>query len=195
MFSSAEKTVNHANLHNNQAGRATFFRKANEETFTGDVNSRSFFHPSIQPKLTVSQPDDPYEKEADAVAENVMKMPEPVAGPVNEKEEEKLQQKEEDEKEDIQPKLQTPVISAIKCKEKEEEEETVQTKQLLLHRKEGTGVCSECADGAEQDRGQGCLQRKSNSYLNSSIVQRNSRAPPTPSASFQNTLNLSLIHI
>ena len=103
MFSPAEKTVNHANLHNKQAGRATFFKKATEETFTSDVNSRSFFHPAIQSKLTVSQPDDPYEKEADAVAENVMKMPEPVAGPANEKEEEKLQRKEEDEKEDIQP--------------------------------------------------------------------------------------------
>jgi hypothetical protein len=32
---------------------------------------------SIQPKLTVSQPDDPYEQEADRVAEKVMRMPAP----------------------------------------------------------------------------------------------------------------------
>src|SRR5690606_40934047 len=31
----------------------------------------------IQPKLTVGAPDDPYEKEADAVAEKVMRMPQP----------------------------------------------------------------------------------------------------------------------
>ena len=34
-------------------------------------------HLLIQPKLTVGSPDDPYEKEADAVADRVMRMPEP----------------------------------------------------------------------------------------------------------------------
>src|SRR5262245_15824153 len=32
----------------------------------------------IQPKLAVSTPDDPYEQEADRVAERVLRMPEPV---------------------------------------------------------------------------------------------------------------------
>ena len=31
--------------------------------------------PIIQPKLTVSEPDDPYEREADRVADQVMRMP------------------------------------------------------------------------------------------------------------------------
>lgn len=33
--------------------------------------------PAIQPKLTISQPNDPYEQEADRVADEVMRMPEP----------------------------------------------------------------------------------------------------------------------
>jgi len=35
----------------------------------------SFFKPLIQPKLTINQPNDIYEQEADAVAERVMRMP------------------------------------------------------------------------------------------------------------------------
>jgi hypothetical protein len=35
----------------------------------------------LQPKLTVGAPDDPYEKEADAVADRVMRMPGPAAAP------------------------------------------------------------------------------------------------------------------
>src|SRR5690554_7559785 len=31
----------------------------------------------VQPKLTVGSPDDPYEREADAMADQVMRMPEP----------------------------------------------------------------------------------------------------------------------
>ena len=35
-------------------------------------NSSPYF---IQPKLTVGAPDDPYEKEADSVADRIMRMP------------------------------------------------------------------------------------------------------------------------
>ena len=37
--------------------------------------NRSFFKPLIQPKLTVNQPNDIYEQEADAMAERVMRIP------------------------------------------------------------------------------------------------------------------------
>ena len=40
-------------------------------------NESPFFEPVIQPKLAVNNPDDEYEKEADDMAERVMKMPEP----------------------------------------------------------------------------------------------------------------------
>jgi hypothetical protein len=38
------------------------------------VNKENFFKPFIQPKLTVNQPNDIYEQEADAMAEHVMRM-------------------------------------------------------------------------------------------------------------------------
>ncbi|WP_315817958.1 hypothetical protein [Paraflavitalea speifideaquila] len=42
-------------------------------------NSTPFFKPTIQPKLTINQPNDIYEQEADAMAEKVMRMPGNVA--------------------------------------------------------------------------------------------------------------------
>ena len=39
-----------------------------------------FFAPVVQPKLTVNQPGDEYEREADAAADQVMRMPSPLSG-------------------------------------------------------------------------------------------------------------------
>ncbi|MDH4275977.1 MAG: DUF4157 domain-containing protein, partial [Gammaproteobacteria bacterium] len=41
------------------------------------------YRPTVQTKLSVSQPDDPYEREADQVAEKVMRMPEPASSSAN----------------------------------------------------------------------------------------------------------------
>lgn len=54
---------------------------------------------AIQPKLTVSEPHDPYEQEADQVANTVMRMPEPQA-----------QQQPEEEEEAVQAKRIDPVV-------------------------------------------------------------------------------------
>lgn len=42
-------------------------------------NSGIFFKPLIQPKLSINQPNDIYEQEADAMADHVMRMPDPSA--------------------------------------------------------------------------------------------------------------------
>ncbi len=64
---------------------------------------------TIQPKLTVGAPDDPYEKEADSVADKVMRMPEKSF--IHKKcaacEEEKVQRKVEEDKTLAQAKFQT----------------------------------------------------------------------------------------
>src|SRR6188768_3394310 len=73
----AEKTSKPAITQHQQAG-GTFFRKAAEESFFGQQQPTAFFGQAIQPKLSVSQPGDPQEQEADAVADQVMRMPEPV---------------------------------------------------------------------------------------------------------------------
>lgn len=77
MFSAAEKTNQSATVVQQKAQQQSFFRKAEEESFFGSKEQSSFFNLPVQAKLSVSSPDDPQEKEADAVAENVMKMPDP----------------------------------------------------------------------------------------------------------------------
>ena len=63
--------------------------KVREGSFGGDRGSSAGYNPlwqslalrplSIQPKLAISQPDDPYEREADRVADRVMRMATPQA--------------------------------------------------------------------------------------------------------------------
>jgi len=74
-------------------------------------NERSFFGPLIQPKLTINQPNDIYEQEADAMADKVMRM----TG-----------------KDAVQMKFFTPSISTIqrKCTHCEEEEKKMQRKVM-----------------------------------------------------------------
>lgn len=109
----------------------------------------------IQAKLTIGQPDDTYEQEADRVAEQVMRMPEPRYP--EKKEDESIQTKpiasqitsliqrqeepEEEEEEEGEGEIQTkPIASQItplvqrqvepEEEKEEEEEETVQTKEV-----------------------------------------------------------------
>ena len=71
----------------------TFFRKAGEESFFGGKEQPSFFNAPIQAKLSISSPDDPQEKEADAVADNVMRMPAPVSDTISTENEKKIDKK------------------------------------------------------------------------------------------------------
>jgi hypothetical protein len=103
--------------------------------------------PTLQTKLTIGQPNDKYEQEADRVADEVMRMPEPrLQRQVEPEEEETLQAKflggqitplvqrqiepeEEEEEEPIQAKLADG--AQVQCQEEEpeeEEEEILQTK-------------------------------------------------------------------
>lgn len=96
MFTPSEKTNRHANTVQRKTGDAPFFRKASDEGFFGAKEQSSFFSPAIQPKLNVSSPDDPQEKEADAMADQVMRMPDPAAA---------VAEPEKKEDKSIQPKL------------------------------------------------------------------------------------------
>jgi len=119
MFSSATKTTKNVTAVPQKTAGTTFFRKAGEQSFFGSKETNSFFGKPVQAKLTVSTPDDPQEKEADTVADKVMRAPEPITvavTPVPAKEE-KLERKEEEE---VQPKLEMPVIDKIQTKEDDE---------------------------------------------------------------------------
>lgn len=92
------------------------------------VSNRPFFNHSgfdsfpgsIQPKLTIGQPGDKYEREADAVADRVMRMPDPQL---------QRQTSELDEEEMPMLKAQSPLMQ-MKCTECEKEEESLHRKPL-----------------------------------------------------------------
>ncbi|MCK4836614.1 MAG: hypothetical protein KAT17_08245, partial [Candidatus Aminicenantes bacterium] len=83
--------------------------------------------PVIQPKLTIGQPNDKYEQEADRVAEQVMRMPE----------QQVQRQPDEEEEELIQPKpIADQIIPLVQRQvelEEDDEEESVQTKTKSGH--------------------------------------------------------------
>jgi hypothetical protein len=91
------------------------------------TGSASVLHELIQPKLTVGEPGNKYEQEADQVAEQVMRMSEPSIQrqmePEEDEEEGMVQRKIADQ---ITPLVQRQVLPEMK----EEEEEVIQTKSI-----------------------------------------------------------------
>ena len=190
MFTSAEKTKNVNVQRQQQQPGQTFFRKAGEESFFAAKESSSFFSSTIQAKLSVSSPDDPQEKEADAVADQVMRMPEPVAA-TEKKEEEKVQKKEDDKEEKVQAKLQTPVISLQrKCETCEKENKTQAKLFRMIQRSEDPS--SSTADVANTESGTDYnIDRKELSVYHSDVIQRSGRGPPESSIPFEQNLSSS----
>ena len=125
--------------------------------------------PLIQTKLVVGQPDDEYEQEADRVADQVMRMPEP-----------RLQRQmvpegeDRDEEERVQPKPLatqiTPLVQRQVEPEEEEEEDTLQAKPLagqitpLVQRQE--------AEGEEEEEEEEPIQAKPLAAQITPLVQR-----------------------
>ncbi len=140
MFSSADKVNKSSVTVQRQSAQPFFARKHSESFFSGTETSSS--HTSfIQPKLSVSHPDDPQEKEADQMANKVMTMPEaaPVAAAANQQEEVQRKEGEEQElqrsaEEKKEEQVQKMDAGSIQMKEEEEvqraeEEKEVQRKE------------------------------------------------------------------
>lgn len=75
MVSPAEKTNQPSTVAQQKTQQQPFFKKAEEGSFFGSNEQLSFFRHPVQAKLDVSHPEDPLEKEADAMADHVMRMP------------------------------------------------------------------------------------------------------------------------
>ncbi len=101
------------------ASRILFFQK----TIGNQAVQRLFKSGAIQAKLRIGQPNDKYEQEADRVADQVMRMPEPRV---------QRQSEEEEGEEAIQSKPLTEQITPLiqRQVEEEDEEEPVQTKAI-----------------------------------------------------------------
>jgi len=125
-----------------------------QRTLGNQAVQRLFESGTIQAKLKIGKPGDKYEKEADRVADQVMRMPEPKISRQTEEEEEELVQpkpiaaqitplvqrqvepEEEEEEELVQPKLfsiEHPTLQR-QAEPEEEEEEPIQTKLLYIER-------------------------------------------------------------
>ena len=89
-----------------------------QQSIGSQATQRLIRSPYIQTKLTVSTPGDPYEREADRVADTVMRMPDPVVQRVPLA----VREDDEEEKEKIATKLDEPPIK--RQTEEEEDEES-----------------------------------------------------------------------
>jgi phage-related protein len=191
VFSSAEKTKNvQVHRQQQQPGR-TFFRKAGEESFFAAKESPSFFSSTIQAKLSVSSPDDPQEKEADAVADQVMRMTEPSTASAAPGEEEKIQAKEEKE-EQVQAKVEAPLSSVQRACANCDKEDKAQAKLFrMIQRSEDSSSSVDFA-GDDADTSY-TIDRKEISLHHSDIIQRSGRGPPASSiqGSFEQNLSSS----
>ena len=66
------KSIQSKNITQKNSDHSSFFQKGSTNFFSGR-NDKQFFHvSSIQTKLTINQPNDPYEKEADSMADKVV---------------------------------------------------------------------------------------------------------------------------
>lgn len=197
-----------------QADSGSFFRKAEEPGFFSAQESGSFFKAAgIQPKLTVSQPGDPQEQEADAVADQVMRMPEaseapvdarrqedsgrlmrlpdaadiPILAPDHDKKKDELQREAEEGKEEnaIQPMLMR------QCAECAAEEEQAQAK-LMRSAEAPYEEESNSPVLAGGDADTNPIQCKASTNIRAGpSIQRSGRAPPAIQPSFEAGLHSS----
>ncbi|MEO8414746.1 MAG: DUF4157 domain-containing protein [Ginsengibacter sp.] len=184
MFTSGEKTNTTVNNPQSKAAGSTFFRKTGDTNFFGASETPSFFKGKVQAKLTVSQSNDPQEKEADEMAEHVMRMADPAVAPAEKKEEE-LQRMEEK----AQAGSEAPTIEIHR---KEENEKEVQAKLFHhVHRYEDDGPVS-----AKLNSNPGSITGYNNpgnniSLYQSDIIQCSGRGPPGDSIQFEQSLSSS----
>ncbi|MCB0503697.1 MAG: DUF4157 domain-containing protein, partial [Bacteroidetes bacterium] len=185
MFSPADKTVKPSVKVQQKTG-STFFGSQKESKT--DVANPSFFQPAIQPKLTVNQPNDPYEKEADLVAERVMNIPEHNVGLATTTPPEV--QRQEDVKEEEEESLQMASMSLQRMADGDrEEEETVQMKAFSTLQRNNSET--ELVAEKEQETLQRYTNRRPLGLHHSDVIQLSGRGPPATGAQFQSKLHQS----
>jgi|GEM_PF-685871 len=167
MFTTAEKSTSTTLHRNENKVEQTFFKKAGEGQFFGASDSPSFFGSAIQTKLEVSNPDDPQEKEADAMADKVMRMPAPESASVEEKKEDESVQKQEEEK---------PQEEQVQAKEEEEQEKEEQV-QAKLYQQNSFVIHRQQEQESEEEE---TIQAKHAERV-SRKEERESELPPPPS--------------
>lgn len=189
MFASAEKSSHSSLQLKAQNATPAFFRKAGEGDFLGKSDQPAFFGNVIQAKLSVSSPNDPQEKEADAMADRVMRMPDTaLVQPQMQNEDEQVNRKEEDEEN-----LQTSREGNVPCSGGCAEKGTIQTKyggSLFRQAVDSIEGADYADDGLHADAE---VQRKAIGLHRSDVIQLSGRGPPAglPHVSFEQNLSSS----
>lgn len=183
MFSKAEKSTSTTTVVHKKATEGSFFRKAGEDTFFGAKEASTFFTPPVQAKLNISSPDDPQEKEADAVAEQVMKMPESAPQLAASTQEERLDKKEEEE--EIQTYSESPVV----IRRKVEEEEVGPKLYTQIQRFSGGDSAFESYETVEASDSGTCSGCQSISLKSEDTINRSGRGPPAADSNFEQQLS------
>lgn len=161
-----------------KASARPFFSKSAEQGFFMAAKREPEAVPEVQTKLAVSSPHDPQEKEADAVADQVMRTTEPTVAPVSDAEEE-LQRSEEEETETLQTKRDYTRVTDIPV-QRQGKDEPLQTKSATtIH-----CFANTTNTGTPNDTDGACS-------CDTCSIQRSSRGPPQASASFQQSLSAS----
>jgi hypothetical protein len=185
----ASPKINKPSLLQPQKAGTTFFRKPGEASFFHAGKSNAFINYPVQAKLTVSTPDDPHEKEADSVADKVMRMPDSAsaqaATPITSREE-KIERKEEEE---VQPKKDPLLNHRISCKE-DQEDKADRKLNMSLQRKPSPQSDTLFRSTADENENHS-VDRKNISLHRSDIIQCSGRGPPQSSVPFQDNLAAS----
>ena len=184
MFSSSEKTNRTSTTVQQKSQQQTFFRKAGEESFFGGKEQPSFFNAPIQAKLSISSPDDPQEKEADAVADNVMRMPAPVSDTISTENEKKIDKKEDDE---LQTKSESPTFSKTQTASLHGIGHVNTSASLFRNTDNVPGHANE----EDNNIATGYINRKATGLYHSDTIQRSGRGPPANSIPFEQSLSSS----
>ncbi len=156
MFTTADKVSRSATTVPRQSAQPFFARKHDSAFFSGTESAAptSF----IQPKLSVSHPDDPQEKEADSMANKVMTMPEPAAATSASDKKEEIQRKEEGEKEvqrsadDKEHEVQRSESPVIQMKEEQEEVQRAADEQEVQRKEEQEETAVQRAAEKEEEK-------------------------------------------
>ncbi|MDT8323996.1 MAG: DUF4157 domain-containing protein, partial [Bacteroidota bacterium] len=199
MFTSSEKTSKSAvNVHaRNDSG--TFFRAAHESGLEKDETQQGFFSPAaVQARLKVSMPGDPYEQEADAVAEQVVNTPDTAAAsPATGAEDVLARQAEEvPEREEEEETSSAVLAMAARMEEDssgEEEEEALQPRVLQFPPTETRTGLQRRPDASSKNTLEipAALQRRSLGLHASDVLQRSGRGPPRADKTFEQRLHSS----
>ena len=184
MLSSAEKTNRTSTTVQQKAQQQTFFRKAGEESFFGGKEQPSFFNAPIQAKLSISSPDDPQEKEADAVADSVMRMPAPVSDTISTENEKKIDKKEDDE---LQARSESPTFSKRQTSSLHGIGHVNTSASLFRNTDNVPGHANE----EDNNITTGYINRKATGLYHSDTIQRSGRGPPANYIQFAQSLTSS----